>query len=230
MAVGMDRVRRRALRAGAAWTAAVCTLAAPREGGAQPVASRRLDAAQTVAFRAWFVAVVMDQVQRPSPRWVHRDCAGLVRFAAREALRPHDARWQRAMGWPQRGGLPPDVALQPDQLNLATPWQTKEGQRSTYASALSLVQHNTRPVGRTRTAAQPGDLLFFDQGDDQHLMVWTGRVVAYHTGAPPTPQDPGLRWQRWERLMNWPDTRWRPAEHNANFAGLFRFAFLADAG
>lgn len=192
--------------------------------------TRRLDADQTAAFRAWLVALVNEQVMRPSPRWVHRDCAGLVRFAVAEALKPHDARWRRAMGWPGDRPSPPDVALRPDQLDLQALWRTADGQASAFASALALVQLNTRFVGKSRTRALPGDLLFFDQGDEQHLMVWTGRAVAYHNGAAPHPQDNGLRWQRWERLQAWRDTRWRPSETNPNFAGLFRLAFLADAG
>jgi uncharacterized protein YfaT (DUF1175 family) len=210
--------------------------AAPAAGASQPPPPR-LSRDQTAAFRAWFVAIVSDQVMRPSPRWVHRDCAGLVRFAVAEALRPHDARWQHAMGWPADRLPPPDVALRPDQADLARGWATPDGQRSAFAPALAMVQLNTRPVGKDRTQALPGDLLFFDQGDDQHLMVWTGRAVAYHTGAAPNPHpdphaqapDNGLRWQRWERLMTWPDTRWRPSAQNPNFAGLYRLAFLADA-
>lgn len=192
-------------------------------------ADRRLTRAQTAAFRAWFVALVADQVMRPSPRWVHRDCAGLVRFAVNEALKDHDARWRHAMGWSADRPSPPDVTLQPDQLDLQALWRTANGQTSAYASALALVQLNTRFVGKSRTSALPGDLLFFDQGDDQHLMVWTGRAVAYHNGSAPQPHDNGLRWQRWERLQSWSDTRWRPSERNPNFAGLFRFAFLSDA-
>jgi uncharacterized protein YfaT (DUF1175 family) len=191
---------------------------------------RRLDRAQTAAFRAWFVTLVADQVMRPSPRWVHRDCAGLVRFAVNEALKSHDARWRHAMGWSSEQPSPPDVVLQPDQLDLQALWHTADGKTSAYASALAMVQLNTRFVGKSRTRALPGDLLFFDQGDEQHLMVWTGRAVAYHNGAAPQPTDNGLRWQPWERLQSWSDTRWRPSEHNPNFAGLFRLAFLADAG
>ncbi|MEY4764504.1 MAG: hypothetical protein RI907_1177 [Pseudomonadota bacterium] len=229
-----------------AWLGQACTWAATAglgvaaTAGATPPTlvpaprlTERLDAAQTAAFRAWFVAIVNDQVRRPSPRWQHRDCAGLVRFAVAEALRPHDARWRHAMGWSARQLPPPDVAWRADQAEvsqtLGRRWATASGERSAFASAIALVQLNARLVGRDRTAAQPGDLLFFDQGDDQHLMVWTGRAVAYHTGAAPRPDDNGLRWQRWEKLLTWPDTRWRPRADNPNFAGIYRLAFLADA-
>jgi uncharacterized protein YfaT (DUF1175 family) len=191
---------------------------------ARPTLSRE----QTAAFRAWFVAIVSDQVRRPSLRWVHRDCAGLVRFAVGEALKPHDNPWRHAMGWPGDQLSPPDVALRLDQQTLRQPWLLGDGSASHFASAIALVQHNARFIGKARNQALPGDLLFFDQGDDQHLMVWTGRAVAYHNGAAPQPNDNGLRWQRWEQLMTWPDTRWRPVDANPNFAGVFRLAFLAD--
>lgn len=186
-----------------------------------------LNRVQSLVFRQWFVAIVEDQVmRRPSPRWVHRDCAGLVRFAVAEAFRPHDTGWLRAMGWDTSRPRPPELGLTEGQRGWPAAWLLPDGQRSAYASAIALVQHNTRPVGRERTQALPGDLLFFDQGDDQHLMVWTGSRVAYHTGAEPSARDSGLRHLRWEELMRWSDTRWRPEAHNANYAGLFRLAFL----
>ena len=40
------------------------------------------------AFRTWFVALLEQQLEGPSPAWepAQRDCAGLLRFAFREAL------------------------------------------------------------------------------------------------------------------------------------------------
>ena len=29
--------------------------------------------------------------------------------------------------------------------------------------------------------------MFYDQGDDQHLMIWMGRSIAYHTGSSTRP-------------------------------------------
>lgn len=208
--------------------AALAALLAGRAGAAADNAARQpLDRVQTEAFRRWFVALVDLQVSRPSPRWVHRDCAGLVRFAVAESLRAHDASWRRAIGWDTRRADPPEVALRPDQAGWRQAWLRADGERGAFASALAIVQHNTRFVGRERTQALPGDLLFYDQGDDQHLMVWTGREVAYHTGAEPRADDNGLRRLRWEQLLARADTRWRPEPHNANFAGLFRLGFLA---
>ena len=41
-----------------------------------------LDRSQSRTFRAWLTRIVRAQLdQGPTPRWQHRDCAGLVRFA-----------------------------------------------------------------------------------------------------------------------------------------------------
>jgi len=189
-------------------------------------AGPQLDLQQSERFRAWFVRLMEEQVRRPSPRWQHRDCAGLVRFAVDEALGAHDADWRQAMGL--RGvSLPPPIGLDAATRDaLRQRWHTLDGQISAFVTASALVLANCRPVGRDFAQARPGDLIFYDQGDDQHLMVWMGGWVAYHTGTV-TPTDNGLRAVALDHLMNWKDTRWRPLPGNPNFAGLFRLSFLA---
>src|SRR6476469_9160415 len=51
-------------------------------------------------FRRWFTWVAEMQFYNLSDQWnvEQRDCAGLVRFAFREALRPHDRLWFQRMG------------------------------------------------------------------------------------------------------------------------------------
>ena len=51
-------------------------------------------------FRRWFTSIAELQFYRMSDAWntEQRDCAGLVRFAWREALRRHDRQWFRRMG------------------------------------------------------------------------------------------------------------------------------------
>lgn len=74
-----------------------------------------LDPQQSQVFRAWFVRIAQEQLrQGPSPRWHQQDCAGLVRFAANEALKVHDGKWLRANGLSNRY-LPPELALSPEQ-------------------------------------------------------------------------------------------------------------------
>ncbi|WP_433704718.1 DUF1175 domain-containing protein [Paraburkholderia sacchari] len=184
---------------------------------------------QSTIFRAWFVRIVDQQMRRgPTPRWTQRDCAGLVRFAAVEALREHDARWLKANGMSGVGDasrLPPELQLSPQQRTLASRWTRIDGSVGAYASAIALIQRNSRFVSRDVNQALPGDLLFFDQGDDQHLMIWLDCYIAYHTGTV-TPTDSGLRAVAVSDLMQWKDSRWQPFDGNPNFVGVFRFAFL----
>lgn len=51
-------------------------------------------------FRRWFTWIAEMQFYNLSDQWnpEQRDCSGLVRFAWREALRPHDRQWFQRMG------------------------------------------------------------------------------------------------------------------------------------
>lgn len=190
-------------------------------------AHAQLDREQSQRFRDWMTLLVRAQLDRgPTPRWTHRDCAGLVRFCVDEALRPHDADWKRANGF--RGvRVPADVALDEAMLRtLRQSWRRADGSRGAFVPAIDLVQENTRFVSRELMRAQPGDLMFFDMGDEQHLMVWMGHYIAYHTGRD-DPGDNGLRALRPEQLFDWQDTRWRPTPDNPNFAGIYCLDFLA---
>jgi len=220
------RTRRRVLRALAA---GVTTCAAPVALALRgPVTEQvRLSQAQTRAFQAWMLRIISAQIEQgPTPRWHHRDCAGLVRFAVNEALSPHDAKWLRANGIASDRRLPPELNLTPAQAALRNRWVQSDGSVGHFVTALALVQNNSRFIAREISQALPGDLLFFDQGDEQHLMVWMGARIAYHTGTV-TPEDNGLRTVDIDQLTTWKDTRWQPAVNNPNFAGVFRLSFLS---
>ena len=184
---------------------------------------------QSAAFRAWFTRIVDQQMRRgPTPRWTQRDCAGLVRFAVGETLRTHDSKWLRANGMTglaDTSSLPPELQLSASQRTIANRWTQIDGSTGAYASAIALIQRNSRFVSKDVNQALPGDLLFFDQGDDQHLMIWLERYIAYHTGTV-TPTDTGLRAVAVSDLMQWKDSRWQPLDGNPNFVGVFRLDFL----
>jgi len=191
-----------------------------------PAPAAQLTPAQSQVFRSWFTRIINEQLrQGPTPRWVHRDCAGLVRFAVNESFKTHDARWLRANGMSARQ-LPPELELTEAQRGLGQGWTTVDGHSSAFVTALALIQANSRFVSRDINQARNGDLLFFDQGDEQHLMVWMGRYVAYHTGSS-NAHDNGLRAVPVGQLLRWPDPRWQPDGNNPNFIGVFRLAFLS---
>ena len=201
--------------------ACALTSAAQAELGTQPM----LSAEQSRSFRGWMLRIMQEQIrQGPSPRWVQHDCVSLVRYAVAESLRPHDAAWLRANGLSSQQ-LPEELILSKAQQDLRHTWRRIDGSSGAYVSAIGLVQENSRYITKNFNHAQPGDMLFFDQGDEQHLMVWMDGMVVYHTGTV-TAQDNGLRAVPVSQLLSWKDTRWRPTQDNPNFVGLFRLAFL----
>ena len=56
------------------------------------------DESDRAAFRSWFVLLADAQFENPAPEIT--DCAALIRFAFREALRAHTPEWRRRVGLP----------------------------------------------------------------------------------------------------------------------------------
>jgi uncharacterized protein len=178
-------------------------------------------------FRAWFIRVIAQQfISGPTPRWINRDCAGLVRFAANEAFETHDTKWLKANGITP-GNLPPDINSSEERKNIKNNWsQIRELPDSPYATAITIIQANSKYVSKNINDAHPGDLIFYDQGMDQHLMIWMGNFIAYHTGRD-SEKETGLRAIKLKDLENWKDSKWRLTAENPNFIGIFRFSFLS---
>lgn len=203
-------------------------------------------------FRQWFTAIAEMQFYQLSEHWQpeQRDCAGLVRFAWREALRRHDRSWYLKMG-PGYEGIGPDVAayslekgplgekLFRTDFGSYQPSDLTDEKFSEFADARTLKNFNTVFVGRDRRQAQPGDLIFFHQPWVQrfpyHVMIFlgTGRTAAdgardwvvYHTGA--SVADEGtVKKVRLATLDQHPNRRWRPLETNPNFIGFYRLKIL----
>ena len=203
-------------------------------------------------FRRWFTNIAEMQFYRASDEWNtgQRDCAGLVRFAWREALRRHDPQWLERMGR-EYELFAPDVDAYTlesnplgERLFRASPVASKESEPQTgafseFADARSLKEFNCTFISRNRSRALPGDLVFFFQPWVQkfpyHVMIFLGasRVasegardwVVYHTGASAT--QPGtVKKVRLSVLDHHPDRRWRPLESNRNFLGFYRLRIL----
>ncbi len=51
-------------------------------------------------------------------------------------------------------------------------------------TAINLIQYNSQFIGQDINQALPGDMIFFDQGDAQHLMVWMGVTSSTTPEAP----------------------------------------------
>lgn len=137
------------------------------------------------------------------------DCAALLRYAYREALRQ------------LKTGISPLFA-------------TSTGERH-FADAQTLKQYNCSFVGREWKEARPGDLFFYlqlEQNQPFHTMIFLGksqwqpdehRYAIYHTGAKPGE----IRRPAIEELLLHPEPRWRPVSGNPNFLGVYRWRILA---
>lgn len=200
-----------------------------------PAQIRLLDDTDRNACRAWLIVLADAQFYRPTADVT--DCAGLVRHALREALRPHSAEWLRHWSLP---GMPSyaDVRQPPPARNGAWPLFRIDGDRyAEFADARTIIQYNARLVGRSMNAARPGDLLYFHQAEGatpDHLMVFVGPSVfdstaadwiVYHTG-PDGARSGEMRKARAFDLARHPAPRWRPVSENPIFVGVFRLAFL----
>ena len=204
------------------------------------------------SFRRWFTAIAETQFYQLSDQWnvEQRDCAGLARFAMREALRHHDRIWFQKMG-PAYQTVAPDVKSFDLDNN---PFGEKifrtdfgsfvendinNGRFSEFADARTLKNFNVVFISRDRREAQPGDLLFYYQPWVQkfpyHVMVFLGQAriapngaqdwVVYHTGS--SPIDKGtVKKVELSVLDQHPDPRWRPVERNKNFLGFYRLKIL----
>lgn len=218
------------------WTASLLALAV----GATPTAQVRLaDESDRAAFRAWFVLLADAQFEQPDADVT--DCAALVRFAFREALRAHTPEWSRRIALPLALRFP-DVKSSPRATAAGWPlFRVAAGPPARYAEfadARTLVALNSASRGRDVAAARPGDLLYFrqpDQTQPDHLMVVVGRShfegegddwVVYHTG--PADEDAGeVRRVRLATLARHPAPRWRPVMANPSFVGVFRLTALS---
>jgi uncharacterized protein len=207
----------------------------------------RLDSvADHQSFRRWFTLIAERQAfANPLPREIN-DCAALVRYSYREAMRTHDAAWATDNNL---GNLPavPDIAKYHYPHTVLGPrlFRVKQGEFSAadltdgtfaeFADVKTLVMANAHLIAHDVHRAQPGDLIFYRQPEQRspfHSMIFVGRSyfgpgdswVVYHTGS-----EGQMRRVSLQFLLNHPDPRWRPVAGNPNFLGVYRWNILREA-
>ncbi len=206
------------------------------------------------SFRRWMAGIAEMQFYRMSNAWnpEQRDCAGLVRFAWREALRRHDRQWYQAMGEgyepfaPELRGQTLERHLLGEKIFRISFGSFSEGDMaagrfSDFADARTLRNHNSRLIGRETDRALPGDLLFFHQPWVQkfpyHVMIFIGEALhqsegasdwlVYHTGTGGASGEKGeVKKVRVATLRQHPDPRWRPVAANRHYLGIYRLNIL----
>ena len=214
-------------------------------GDGTPDALRLHSAEDRAAFRQWFWRLAEMQAELPDAEKAGeiQDCAALLRYSYREALKAHDAGWAQAQHVGDvtfesvRQWRYPETMLGTGLFRVR-PGPFVEGDESNgaftqFADAHALMTWNTYRVGRDLRAARPGDLIFFrqlEQNSPYHSMVITGSNadwVLYHTG--PIGKDKGeMRRMALADLLRHPDARWRPVAENSNFLGVFRWNVLRE--
>lgn len=220
-------------------------LLSDRFGDGTPDFLRLTDPADQAAFRRWFTLIAEYQSVRPKAELPPEiaDCAGLLRYAYREALKQHDDGWFlttgidvpsppgeiRAWSYPHSPLGAELFRVRPGSFETA---DTSNGAFAQFADAKTLVERNAFFVSRDVRAALPGDLLFyrqFGQSSPWHSMIVTraggDAAVVYHTG--PDHGRPGeLRRVALSELVDHPQPQWRPVAANPNFLGVYRWNIL----
>jgi len=190
------------------------------------------------SFRTWFVSILEQQLEGPSNAWepAQRDCAGLLRFAFREAWGPHTEAWRDRVGFQ---GSP---AASDPSLGIGGPWRrafpTPEGWQP-FAKGAFLRRLACVPLGRDLAEARPGDLIFFARGgahaSPDHAMAFVRSdvdgqpVLLYHTGPEGAAGSGEVRRVRLDELMHHPDPEFRPLPENSTFLGVYRWKILVDS-
>jgi hypothetical protein len=226
------------------------------EGDGTPDFLRLDDPHDQAAFRHWFTFLAEAQYfQQPALRPAEIvDCAALIRYAYREALRAHAGNWAAEAQLPlvpplesvaryQYPFTPLGASLFRVREGSFRPSDLDDGAFAQFADAQTLERFNTHFVSRDLTRALPGDLIFFRQdsgGMPFHSMIYLGespiasritrdgaRYVVYHTG--PDGSDPGeIRRLSLSELLQFPEPQWRPIGPNRNFLGIFRWNILRE--
>src|ERR1019366_3381684 len=137
---------------------------------------RRADPDPQQAFRRWFPFLAETQYSQPAERRPAEiaDCAALIRYAYREALRAHDGNWATDAHLALVPAIPsvtkyryPYTPLGADLFRVKAgefqPADLTTGAFAQFADAKTLELHNTHFIARDLDRAQPGDLLFYRQ-------------------------------------------------------------------
>jgi uncharacterized protein YfaT (DUF1175 family) len=206
------------------------------------------------AFRRWFITIALSQKTHIDDRWQDRDCAGLLRYCYREALKKHNNEWLKARKWLAVTGIPdvrkynyPNVPMVGTRVFNAgkrpagdtnTAINASYSNRSSgsladfadFAEASRLKDNSLKFISRDSRDALPGDVIFYLNDTEHdwpyHSMIYLGNgQTIYHTG--PDGDNPGIIKQlSFEELEAHPNPRWHPTAGNPFFLGFYRWRIL----
>jgi hypothetical protein len=194
------------------------------------------------SFNLWFSNIIInifnENMHIPNN---YSDCAGLIRYAYKEALKKHDQYWLNINNY--NGFIYedvkkfnyPDVPFVKTNIFLIDENIHNKNSYSNFASARYLIEYNMKYLGKNMINAKTGDVLAYFHPNDveypYHLMIYIEqnkqKYVIYHTG-PISNENPGeLRLTKIENLK-YADPSWIANKENKNFLGYYRFKILSD--
>lgn len=189
------------------------------------------------ALRLAVTRLALYQAKKISPQWekIQRDCAGLVRFSYREALRIRSPEDGKKLGIPNALHLPVISDFTRKHFSdISHLWQMgidREGKArfGAFADAETLIGYNFRKKARDLAYARNGDLLVFQKAmendEPYHLMIFienrTNSLAVYHNGA--THDEAQVRVVSIADLLQSPDPVWIPTAGNPHFLGVYEW-------
>jgi uncharacterized protein YfaT (DUF1175 family) len=228
---------------------------ADRNGNGYPDQLDLTSESDRSAFRRWFMTIALGQKRHIDDRWNDRDCAGLLRYCYREALKKHDNEWLKSRKWLAVTGIPDVRKYNYPKAPLVGTRVFNAGERgandtpaipvttsntgsssglldefSDFADASRLKDNSLAFISRDRHNARPGDVIFYLNDTEHdwpyHTMIYLGNgQTLYHTG--PDGEDPGIIKQlSFDELAAHPNPRWHPKESNPYFLGFYRWRIL----
>jgi|JI9StandDraft_1071089.scaffolds.fasta_scaffold00688_9 uncharacterized protein YfaT (DUF1175 family) len=200
--------------------------------------SVELSREETERFRNWFVRIAESQFVKPNSYWNpnERDCAGLIRYSYREALKKHDADWFLQSGISLDKNLPDIVSYSYPNIPFLEEkiFKQKKGSAldltsfGTFADAETLFRFNTIFISKNIVEAKKGDLLFFEnRGEIRfpfHSMIVSDvagiePIVIYHTGDGNILKRVPISYLASSKIF-------RVSPENPHFLGVYRFSIL----
>lgn len=206
------------------------------------------------SFRKWFCSIAITQLYHIDDRWIDRDCAGLIRYCTREALKKHDNKWLSEKKLMYDINITdvkkynyPNVPLVGKKI-----FRIKSGDNtenhfnfnidssfSEFAEAKYLISYNYKFISKDYKNALHGDILFFSNSPNIdwpfHSMVFIGKkvfknkrsddYVIYHTG-PSSTSEGLIKCLTINDLNKHPNKRWHVVKDNPDFLGFFRWKVL----
>lgn len=184
------------------------------------------------SFVNWFTSIAKSQFYNMSDNWdlIHRDCAGLITYSYKEALKKHDFEWLRNYS---------DLEEQRDVEKYNYPNIPIIGDNCFYsaegfipsANASGLMNYNMTFISKDVKYLEKGDVLFFyDESYEMpyHSMIYLGEpgYVVYHTGPIDDTNSGEVRMLLLNDLFKHPDEKWHPDINNKKYIGGFRWRIL----